>query len=112
MFDWLKKLFSEVLTWLNNILKKIINGVINFTHEVVDYFKKLLLDPKKHTPFIANMNSFKEILKNAPVKNVGLFQGVYNQQTDKFENLQQIEADGLDQKTKDVLGKEDLVILN
>jgi hypothetical protein len=112
MFDWLKDLFSQALAWIKNIVKKTINGVLNFANEVVGYFRNLKLDPKTQTPFIANMNSFKEKLKNAPVKNVGIFQGIFNEQTNDFEHVQQIEADGLDQQTIEILGKESLVVLS
>jgi hypothetical protein len=112
MFDWLKDLFSEALAWIKNIVKKVINGVLNFANEVVGYFRNLKLDPKTQTPFLANMNSFKDKLKNAPVKNVGIFQGVYNEQTDAFEDVQQIEADGLDQQTMETLGKDALIVLS
>ena len=112
MFDWLKNAFSEVLTWFKNIVKKVINGMLDFAQQVVGYFINLSLKPQVHVPFVANMNSFKEKLKNAPVKSVGIFQGVFNQQTDEFEHINQVEADGLDQKTREVLGREELVVLS
>ena len=52
------------------------------------------------------------MLGRAPKKNVGIFQGVYNDQTDEIEHAEYIDADNIDSKTKDVLGRESLVVLN
>lgn len=96
-----------------NFVKTIINGVFNFFREVVDYFKELALDQRKHTPFIADSTSpeFREMLQKAPVKDVGIFEGVYNEQTEEIEDARMVEADELDNQTKKILGKEPLVVL-
>ena len=112
MYDWLKNAFSQVLTWFKNIVRKVINGVLEFAQQVVGYFRNLNLKPQIHVPFMANLDSFKQELKNAPVKKVGIFQGVFNEQTNEFEHINQVEADSLDQKTKEVLGREELVVLS
>ena len=105
-------LIISAIEWIDNLIHRIIQGVINFLHHVVDWFKSLRLNKNKHIPFIAYPEKFKRALKEAPVKNVGLFEGVYNNDTDEIEVSQWIEADGLDQETKQTLGKEKLVILN
>ena len=51
------------------------------------------------------------MLQKAPVKDVGIFKGVYNEETDEITHNEYIEADALDQKTQQVLGKEELVVL-
>lgn len=112
MYEWLKNAFSQVLTWFKNIVRKVINGVLEFAQQVVGYFRNLNLKPQIHVPFMANLDSFKQELKNVPVKKVGIFQGVFNEQTNEFEHINQVEADSLDQKTKEVLGREELVVLS
>ena len=112
MYEWLKNAFSQVLTWFKNIVRKVINGVLEFAQQVVGYFRNLNLKPQIHVPFMANLDSFKQELKNVPVKKVGIFQGVFNEQTNEFEHINQVEADSLDQKTREVLGREELVVLS
>ncbi len=61
---------------------------------------------------MADAKAFKEMLKTAPTKNVGIFEGVYDETTDEIIANQFIEADAVDTKTKEVLGEEDLVVLS
>lgn len=65
-----------------------------------------------YTPFIANASEFKEMLKTAPKKDVGIFEGVYNEETDEITANRYLDADEVDQKTKNVLGNESLVVLS
>lgn len=104
---------KEFFTACVNLVTKIIKGIFEFSKEILGYFQALVLDRRKHTPFIADANDprFKEMLRNAPVKNVGIFEGVYNEETEQIENTRMVEADELDKKTKDILGKEPLVVL-
>ena len=105
---------SEESPFFESIIidRKVINGILDFTKEVVGYFRNLNLKLQVHVPFVANLDSFKQELKNAPVKKVGIFQGVFNEQTNEFEHINQVEADSLDQKTREVLGREELVVLS
>lgn len=52
------------------------------------------------------------MLKTAPRKDVGIFEGVYNEEADEITVSRYLEADEVDQKTKEVLGNEPLVVLN
>lgn len=52
------------------------------------------------------------MLQKAPTKNVGIFEGVYDEATDEIVENRFIEADALDPKTREVLGDEDLVVLS
>ncbi|MEE1542697.1 MAG: hypothetical protein UF067_09535 [Paludibacteraceae bacterium] len=114
-------IFGDIISWIKNaisrlvgFIKKVINGIFNFAKHMVSYFKNLNLNQEEQTPFIANANTpeFKQMLGCAPKKNVGIFQGVYNDQTEEIEHAEYIEADKIDSKTKDVLGRESLVVLN
>lgn len=109
--DEIKQLIIDAFQWLKIIFKRVINGILNFTRDVLNWFRNLQLDPNKHTPFIADKSKLKEMLKTAPVKDVGVFKGVYNEQTDEIEHHELIEADALDSETKNILGREALVVL-
>ena len=98
--------------WLTNIVRKVIHGILSFAREVVNWFKSLSLDPQKDSPFIADAEQFKDMLKTAPRKDVGIFEGVYNEEADEITVSRYLEANEVDQKTKEVLGNEPLVVLN
>lgn len=98
--------------FIRNLVRYVIRGILNFAANVVGWFKKIYnLDQQVDTPFIADANQFKEMLNTAPTKNVGIFQGVYNEEEDEITHNQYIEADGLDEQTRNVLGNEPLVVL-
>lgn len=106
-------LIKNAFRFIRNLVKVIISGVFNFARNVVAWFKNIYnLDKEEDTPFMANASKFKEMLKTAPTKNVGIFQGVYNEETDEITHNQYLEADELDAKTREVLGDEPLVVLN
>lgn len=107
--EYIKKAFAYIV----NLVRKVINGIINFAKNIVNWFKTLNLVQKRDVPFLANANSleFQKMLKTAPVKDVGIFKGVYNEETNEITHHEFVEADGLDQETKDVLGNENLVVL-
>ena len=91
---------------------KTIDGTINFA-DVVGCFKSLKLDKEKDIPFVGNANAFKDMLQNfEQKKSVALFIGVFDEKSDKIIHSQIIEADDFDQKTREVLGSEDLVVLS
>ena len=52
------------------------------------------------------------MLRRAPNKNVGIFKGVYNEETDEIEHSEFVEADELDSQTKNVMQNEPLVVLS
>ncbi|MGN0223122.1 MAG: hypothetical protein ACI4AM_03740 [Muribaculaceae bacterium] len=112
MWESIVNAFKSFLQRVKNFFRKIINGILNFFRDVVSYFKGLRLRQGTQVPFIANREKFKEMLHNAPVKNVGIFSGVYNEVTDEIENVQDLQADALDAQTKQVLGNEELVVLS
>ncbi len=106
-------LIKNAFRFIRNLVKVIISGVLNFARNVVAWFKKIYnLDKEVDTPFIADASKFKEMLKTAPTKNVGIFEGVYNEETDEITHNRYLEADEIDDKTRTVLGDEPLVVLN
>ena len=112
MFESIINAIKAAFRYIVNLVRKVINGILNFAKEVVDWFKSLRLNPQEDTPFIANASEFKEMLKTAPKKDVGIFEGVYNEETDEITANRYLDADEVDQKTKNVLGNESLVVLS
>lgn len=106
--EYIKRAFA----FIKKIFRRIINGIINFLKDVVSWFKSLLLVQQRDIPFVADANQFKDMLKSAPVKKVGIFEGVYNLDTDEITYNQEIDADGVDAKTREILENEPLVVLN
>ena len=40
--------------YIVNLVRKVINGVLNFVKDVVNWFRRLNLNPQKDTPFVAD----------------------------------------------------------
>lgn len=95
-----------------NFIIDVIDGIFNFFDNVVGWFREQFLVPERHTPFIGNEEAIKGMLKTAPKKDVGIFRGVYDNQTDEITELEVVEADSLDAKTIEVLGNDPLVVLS
>lgn len=114
MLNFIFDAIGGLIDFIGEIVTTIINGVISFLQNVVGWFKGLQLRKNRHVPFIADANKpeFKKMLKTAPTKNVGLFEGVYDEQEDKITEYQYLDADGIDAKTRQTLGNEALVVLN
>lgn len=108
ILEYIKRAFN----FIKKVFRRIINGIINFAKDVVGYFKSLILIQERDVPFVADANQFKDMLKSAPVKKVGIFEGVYNLDTDEITYNQEIDADGVDAKTREILANEPLVVLN
>lgn len=106
------ELIKQAISWIKKVFQFVINGIFNFLAHCVNWFKSLRLDKNRHVPFVANGEQFKDMLKTAPKKNVGIFQGVFDEATEEIVANQFIEADALDPKTREVLGNEDLVVLS
>lgn len=105
-------LIKGAINIIKNLVKKIITGIFNFIAHCVNWFKSLSLDKNKDVPFIANPEQFKEMLRNAPVKNVGIFEGVFDEELNEITYNQNVEADALDEQTLKTLGQEAIVVLN
>lgn len=102
----------RAINFIKNLVKKIITGIFNFIAHCVNWFKSLSLNKNKDVPFIANPEQFKEMLRNAPVKKVGIFEGVFDEELNEITYNQNVEADALDEQTLKTLGQEAIVVLN
>lgn len=122
----LLELISQAFTWIKNMAQRVIRGVMSFFRDIVNWFKNLNLIKERHSPFLANANAqeIKNLLKNAPVKNVGVFgesaldcqeqvvKGVYDMETDEIIHAELLGADKMDNQTRQILHNEPIVVLN
>ncbi|MGM9816408.1 MAG: hypothetical protein ACI304_05050 [Lepagella sp.] len=111
MFDIIYDALEALFEWVKDIARKVINGVLSFFHHVVDYFKGLRLRKGRDIPFIADKEMLADMIHQAPVKDVGIFEATYNEDTNEIENYRLLEADELDERTEDLLEDEKLVVL-
>lgn len=98
--------------WIRDIFCQVIQGILNFAQHVLNWFKNLNLDPQEDVPFIAQGEEFKQMLRKAPRKNVGIFEGVYNEESDEITHVKYLDADSMDHKTRETLGNEPVVVLS
>lgn len=113
MIDFLFDALEDFFDFIGEIVSTIINGVISFFQHIVGWFKGLNLKKGRDVPFVADAQSekFKQMLKQAPKKDVGIFEGVYNEDTNEITHYKYLEGDEIDAKTQDLLGDEELVVL-
>lgn len=107
------ELIKSAFVYIKNLIIKVINGCISFFHHILSWFKSLPLVQSRDVPFIANANSeeFKNMLKKAPTHDVGIFQGVYNKETNEITHHEYLDGDNFDEKTYSLLNNEKLVVL-
>lgn len=110
------QLFQLLLEGVKTLGKWLISKlarVISFFTDILGWFKGKDLNPQKDTPFIVKADAeMKKMLGQAPTKNVGVFNGIYDKTDDTIE-YKAIDSDkGIDRKTEETLGGEKLVILS
>lgn len=89
-----------------------IEGESNF-NDILAWFKTQNLDPKRHTPFIADFLPMKDMIGDNVTqitKPCAIIVGFIDEQADTITSII-IESDALDAKTKEVFGDEKLVVL-
>lgn len=112
MIDTILDLIASAIEYVVDFIIEIVDRVISFWGDIVNYFKKLKLSPKVHTPFIADGKKFKEYIKNATViEGTGIFEGVYNEATNEIENGRYISGNDLDTQTKLALKDKGIAVL-
>ena len=99
---------------IGRALKRVVIRFIQFFKHVVTWFKQLSLDPQEDTPFVVDAERMNELLQNAPVVECGIFEGVYNEETNTITHHQLIEAEYLDEQTESILSQSNngLVVLS
>lgn len=112
MFDYIFDAIGSLFEKIGDLIADFIDGILTLAEYVVDYFKGLKLRPDRDIPFIADEVQLADLIHRAPVKKVGIFEGVYNEDTNEIEHYRAIEADMMDSSLKKVLGNEPLVVLS
>jgi hypothetical protein len=107
IFDALCDFFEGIV----DLISYVIEGVISLFDHVIDYFKGLKLRKGKDIPFIAKREALSEMIHNAPVKDLGIFEATYNEDTGEIENGRMLEADEISEDILDIIGDEKLVVL-
>lgn len=108
------KTLGNFFRLIGRALKKIVLKLIQFFKHVVNWFKQLALDPREDTPFIIDATKMNELIKDAPVVDCGIFEGVLNENTGTITHHRFIETDELDERTEDILSRSNngLVVLS
>lgn len=103
--------FPKSLPIIKQVDRRKVNGILVF-EDIVGWFKTIdNLDKEVDTPFIADANKFKDVLGPSSSK-IPIVIGVYNEKEDEITHHLLLEADEIDDKTREVLGSEPLVVLN
>ena len=103
--------FPKSLPLIKQVDRRKVNGILVF-EDIVGWFKTIdNLDKEVDTPFIADANKFKDVLGPSSSK-IPIVIGVYNEKEDEITHHLLLEADEIDDKTREVLGSEPLVVLN
>lgn len=111
---WIIEKLKQLWNKIKNFFKRVINGVLNLARDIVGWFEKRRLKQGKHIPIVGNAHTgvIKQMIKTAPVKNAGIFQATYDTEEDEITNAELIEADSLDNNTRELLGSEEIVVLS
>ncbi|MWV61530.1 hypothetical protein DCO58_09070 [Helicobacter saguini] len=119
MIDFISGLFDSAKSWLEKIwvwCKKIFLSVVNFTKNIVDFFK----NPQRLKQLENDKNviavSIKEKLGNGDFKVVNcLFNKnkgeIVGEETQSNENALGIETQSLDSETQKHFGDKDMIVL-
>jgi hypothetical protein len=94
----------------------ILDTIVSFFSEVVDYFTSMRLEMGVQIPFMLGENSpvaeqLSGLKKNSQ-GGEGIYEGVFNEQTNQLDSIRWIEGKGLDPKIKDLLKEENIVTFN
>lgn len=111
---WLWDIIKSLWGKIKNFFRRVINGVLNFYRDIINWFQKFTFEKGNDIPFVVDAQSekFKQMLKQAPKKDVGIFNGNYNQEEDEITHGEFVEADSLDKDTRDLLRDEEIVVLS
>lgn len=82
-----------------------LNRQLSFTNDVVSYFKSLVLDQQKDTPFVGDGSVLANSLKNFPRNDCSVFIGVYHEEDNTITDYKLLCADSFDEQTKNVLSQ-------
>lgn len=105
---------SNFFRKIGRALKRFFTKLIELIAHIREYFRNLRLDPTEDSPFVVDAGKMHELFEGSPKVNLGIFEGVYNEETNSITHHRLIEAEKLDDKTQDLLSRTDngLVVLS
>lgn len=112
MLDFIFEQLEGFFDFIGEIIAFVFDGIITLYEHVTSYFRGLKLRKGRDIPFIADEKKIADLIHNAPVKDCGIFEATFNEDTQEIENYRLLEADEIDDSLRAVLGNEKLVVLS
>ena len=116
LLDILADLLSAAWDYICEIfITVIIDTMISFYSEVVEYFKSLRLEQGVHIPFIfgedSPIASQLSGLRTDTHEGPGVYEGVFNEKTEQLDSLRWVEGTGMDEETSNAIKNKDILVL-
>lgn len=130
MWDFISEIASAIWDGIKaiwNTCKRIVRAIISFVHDLLDglfeILEEIFGDNKPSSvkespvkPFIADMG---KLIEQAPIVEGGLFTqknknfltGVYDTRTNQIKSPTYVAGDSVDQKTKNEMGDEPIIVI-
>ena len=116
LLDVLAGLISAAWDYICEIfVTVIIDAMISFYSEVVEYFKSLRLEQGVQIPFIfgedspvaSQLSGLRTDTHGGP----GVYEGVFNESTDQLDSLRWVEGTAMDEETSNTIKNKDIIVL-
>ncbi len=113
VIDYILNFLGSIVDWV----VKVIQGLLDFFSNVLEWFKRKGYTKQTDNPFIADKEKLEALIKNAPVKHYGvkgkkgLVRGNYDERTGEI-TAEDVESNGFDAETREALGNEPLVLID
>ena len=117
LLDYLSDLMKTAFQKIYEIfITVILQAVVDFFTNVIEYFKSLDLKKEIHTAFVMSTektatNPFSSLISDE-LSGKGIIEGVYNKATDSIDSLRYIGGEGVDEKTESIIKDNPIVVLN
>lgn len=113
LFDFAQAAWNYICEIFETIILEII---VSFLDDVINYFKAMLLESGIQIPFIMSTeesvnNPFADLIAD-DLKGDGIIEGVYNKETDKVESLRYVGGNGMDEQLKELTKRKPITIFN
>lgn len=116
LWDYLFDFAQATWDYICEIFETIIlEFIVNFLNDVVEYFKAMLLERGIDIPFIMSTedsanNPFATLIPEE-LKGKGIIEGVYNKEKDEVESLRYVGGNGMDDQLIELTKKNPITIL-
>ena len=104
------ELIVKAFEWIREKIRQVVKSIFNFALDCVAWFQGIRLR-NSDVVFVADANKFADMLGQAPVRDCGIFEGVFDQQTGEITVQRYVASDDVDDETRKTMGGEDLIIL-